>query len=213
MANIWERAPFKSTELLMFLAIADHANDEGIAYPGVKHLAKKCRVEDRRATQIIQFLVSSGAMAVIDTGGGRGKKRVFQIAPFYLPGTGKGAIQDQKGAIPDGKGAIPDTGSLVPSYSESLKNHQLTIEPDVFKTEHQEFWERACEQVLGDSPKYFRDSASDMVLLTEQGDQMKLAVRDAKGPEFYRNRFTKVFERALGGIANRKISIEFVEAT
>ena len=44
MTQVWERSQHKGSELLLMLAIADNANDQGVAYPSKKTLAKKTRL-------------------------------------------------------------------------------------------------------------------------------------------------------------------------
>jgi hypothetical protein len=41
MTQVWERSQHKGRALLLILAIADNANDQGLAYPSAKTLAKK----------------------------------------------------------------------------------------------------------------------------------------------------------------------------
>lgn len=46
MVYVWQM-PYKSPQKLMLLAIADRCDDEGICFPGVSTLAKKCSIGDR----------------------------------------------------------------------------------------------------------------------------------------------------------------------
>src|ERR671931_438908 len=44
---VWDNSPTKGTELLMLLAIADNAADDGgNAYPSIRTLARKTRLDD-----------------------------------------------------------------------------------------------------------------------------------------------------------------------
>jgi len=47
MARVWAETKQSGPHLLMLLAIADFADDNGNAYPSVNTLAKKCRIEPR----------------------------------------------------------------------------------------------------------------------------------------------------------------------
>lgn len=64
MTWVWEHSPEKSTRLLLLLAIADHCDDEGVCYPSVARLAKKCRVGVRRVQQVIEALKRTGELGV-----------------------------------------------------------------------------------------------------------------------------------------------------
>lgn len=80
MSLIWKFSKQEGTALLMLLAIADHANDEGICWPSVQTLANKCRLSKRQATRLIQKLESEGEL-VIDQGGGRGHSNLYKVTP------------------------------------------------------------------------------------------------------------------------------------
>jgi hypothetical protein len=62
MARVWEHSQQTGTHLLMMLAIADFADDDGRAYPSVNTLAKKCRMKPRNANVILAALRASGEL-------------------------------------------------------------------------------------------------------------------------------------------------------
>jgi hypothetical protein len=64
MSWLWENSPHKGSELLLLLAIADSANDEGIAWPGLAKLSKKVRLGRRHIIDLIDSLEKSGAIEV-----------------------------------------------------------------------------------------------------------------------------------------------------
>lgn len=78
MTHIWEHSPHSGSDLLMLLAIADHANDQGKAWPSMPTLAKKCRVTKRNAIYIIRRLEKAGSLS-IERGGGRGHASVYVV--------------------------------------------------------------------------------------------------------------------------------------
>jgi len=63
------------TELLMLLAIADFADDDGNAYPSVAKLAQKCRMKPRNANYILKALQDSRELEVRIGAGPSGKNR------------------------------------------------------------------------------------------------------------------------------------------
>lgn len=69
MNYVWEHCEQKNTKLIAMLALADWSNDEGVSYPGVERLAKKCRVKRRRMEAILTSLEEDGEIAVIVHGG------------------------------------------------------------------------------------------------------------------------------------------------
>jgi hypothetical protein len=60
------------SELLVLLAIADSANDNGYAFPSVASLAKKCRLGERYINKILATLRDSGELEIRLNGGPRG---------------------------------------------------------------------------------------------------------------------------------------------
>lgn len=64
LSRVWELSTHGGTELLMLLAIADFADDDGYAYPSVPKLAVKCRMKPRNANYILASLQASGELEV-----------------------------------------------------------------------------------------------------------------------------------------------------
>ena len=72
MARVWDLSNHAGSHLLMMLAIADFADDDGNAYPAVQTLAEKCRMKSRNANVILAALRSSGELEVRQNEGPRG---------------------------------------------------------------------------------------------------------------------------------------------
>lgn len=54
---VWENSDAKGSQLLLLLAIADHAHDDGCgAFPSVQSLAKKCRQTERNTQFLLREL-------------------------------------------------------------------------------------------------------------------------------------------------------------
>ncbi len=69
MSHIWEKSKQRGSALLMLLAIADNANDQGEAWPSVETLAKKTRMSERNAQYIIRKLEEAKELAVQERDG------------------------------------------------------------------------------------------------------------------------------------------------
>jgi hypothetical protein len=78
MARVWENSTHSGTALLMLLAIADFADDDGKAYPAVSTLARKCRTSPRNANLILAALRDSKEL-VIRIGKGTKGTNLYQI--------------------------------------------------------------------------------------------------------------------------------------
>jgi hypothetical protein len=85
MARVWDCSRHGGTELLMLLAIADFADDEGRAYPSVGTLADKCRMSPRNANMLLARLRESGELEISIGTGPRGTNSYrirLQAAPL-----------------------------------------------------------------------------------------------------------------------------------
>jgi hypothetical protein len=78
MAQVWENAPYEGGALLVLLALADWANDEGLSWPGMARLARKARLEPRQARRIIRQMEADKVLTV-QRGGGRSNQNLYQI--------------------------------------------------------------------------------------------------------------------------------------
>ncbi|HLO63299.1 MAG TPA: helix-turn-helix domain-containing protein [Azonexus sp.] len=83
MARVWEFSKNKGNDLLMLLAIADFADDDGNAYPAVPTLAAKCRMKPRNANLILAALRASGELEVRQNEGPRGANRYRIVLPVH----------------------------------------------------------------------------------------------------------------------------------
>jgi hypothetical protein len=84
MARVWADSKHAGTELLMLLAIADFADDDGNAYPAVTTLAAKCRMKPRNANYILADLQASGELEVRVNEGPKGTNR-YRITLVTTP--------------------------------------------------------------------------------------------------------------------------------
>jgi hypothetical protein len=134
MTQVWERSQHKGSELLLMLAIADNANDQGVAYPSKKTLAKKTRLSNRQVQRLIRVVVSSRELEVSEGTGPRGCNE-YRIVLAELSTRGgdkmspdeiiRGDIQGTKG----GDIAVspePTTQTKIALTREQLKQSGLT---------------------------------------------------------------------------------------
>ena len=111
MTAVFERYPVGGGEMLLALALADHASDDGTrVYPSVKALAEKTRQSERAVQYQLRKMQQVGWLILVGAGhGGRGMSREYRISQDWINGADfapikKGAIHDTKGANDDIKG-------------------------------------------------------------------------------------------------------------
>ena len=114
---VWHNSQQTGSGLLVLLAIADHANDDGICWPSVARLARMARVSERQCQRLISQLVNAGELAVERGGHGPKSTTVYRMLPVLAEN--KGDIQGIKGDIQRAKGDI--AMSPEPSIEPSIE--------------------------------------------------------------------------------------------
>lgn len=121
MNMVFDRYPNGGGEMLLALALADHAHDDGThIYPGVEYLMQKTRQSERSVRYQLRDMIAAGWLIPTNDGkGGAGNHRAFRISPLWLAGAEfselkekgansaplkKGANFAEKGAKRDEKG-------------------------------------------------------------------------------------------------------------
>src|SRR5260370_40677127 len=70
MSQDWEDTRIGSqAELLVLLALADHARDDGLCWPSMRSIAGKARIEKRSAQRIIRRLIEKVCSALVSERG------------------------------------------------------------------------------------------------------------------------------------------------
>lgn len=105
---VFERYPEGGGEMVLALAIADNADDEGKnIYPSLDNLVKKTRQARRTVQYQLKRMLDSGWLILVsDTIGGRGHANEYKINPVWINGNQVNEMQsvsqqietDQKGA-------------------------------------------------------------------------------------------------------------------
>ncbi len=98
MSAVWKHAPVKGGDLLVLLALADHANDRGMCWPSIPKLAEKSRLKERQVYTIIGRLERKG---LIDVDHGEGSRRGNFYRVNYYEGAffAGGEIGASEGAV------------------------------------------------------------------------------------------------------------------
>lgn len=141
MARVWEGSRHGGSELLMLLALADFADDDGRAYPSISTLAAKCRTKPRYAMVLLDSLSASGELKVLKGQGpmGRGGRTnlyriVFETlnskADEVVNGNAlvnPGAVVNQSAAVNQSAPVHQGAGSSAPGFREVV--HQGAPKP------------------------------------------------------------------------------------
>lgn len=114
MTAVFKRYPHGGGEMLLALALADHAHEDGThVFPKIKGLAEKTRQSERSVQYQLRRMEEAGWLIRVSHGnGGRSSATEYRISHAWLKGADfaslkKSATDDEKGASEDGKGCNP----------------------------------------------------------------------------------------------------------
>lgn len=79
MSRVWSDAPYGGKELLILLAMADFATDEGFFFASKATLARKCRCSTEFVRLTVKKFVDDEIIEVTRQGWGRGKATEFRF--------------------------------------------------------------------------------------------------------------------------------------
>lgn len=166
MARVWEVSQQAGTHLLMLLAIADFADDQGNAYPSVATLAEKCRMKERNAQAILSALKASGELDVRPNEGPRGTN-LYRVA-LVDSGMQKTAPPQQSAPMQDsaGGGAKDCAKGVQWTAPKPSLNHQ---EPSVARKHVRKARSTFKEWYESWEPKRFADDDSVHELIKRAG--------------------------------------------
>lgn len=80
MTAVWANSRHDGPRLLLLLAIADYANDEGVAFPSITALRRKARLGKTQCYDALAVLKGSGELEILERGGGRTTTR-YRVVP------------------------------------------------------------------------------------------------------------------------------------
>lgn len=137
----WEHSASTGSAFLVLLALADHAGvDHGDAWPSVRRLAERCRVDERTVQRALDRLIELGEVVLVDpaTGeevtdreatGGRGQTNRYRLTFRTGDATASG---ETVGGGPPGNLPPPNrkTPASAPETPASTRRNPGTTPPE-----------------------------------------------------------------------------------
>jgi hypothetical protein len=119
---VWARSESRNGARLVMLALADRADDNGVAWPSIDDLAERTRLTPRAVQKGIAKLVEIGELDV-ENGGGRHRSNRYRITP--KPRTMDG-VTDGKPRTMDGVSAqeTPNFAPETPNFEAETPNFE-----------------------------------------------------------------------------------------
>lgn len=127
MARVWESSKHSGANLLLLLAIADFADDNGRAYPSISTLASKCRTKPRYTMKLLDSLTTSGELKILKGQGpmGRGGRTNLYHIIFESFSSKGGEVVNGNALVTSGAAVNPD----------ALVNHGALVNPGAGSSE------------------------------------------------------------------------------
>lgn len=130
---VWTNSRHSGSELLMLLALADFADDEGLAYPSIATLARKCRMSTRNVNLILAQLRKGGELEVRQNAGPNGANvyRIRMPAPLKnsSPPPPEELFTPEEGFTLKPASSPPEAGFPIPLKPASAKPSVNRQEP------------------------------------------------------------------------------------
>lgn len=123
MTWVWQESPYAGERLLLHLALADYASDEGVCFPSHHTLARKARCSTSWVSQTMRQMIKDELIEVVERAGmGRGKVGRYRLL--------KGGTESD---LSDGIGV---TATPVRSHSDTsdtllMNRHEPSVAFDV----------------------------------------------------------------------------------
>ena len=113
MTQVFDRYAAGGGEMLLALALSDHASDDGSRiYPGVASLAQKTRQSERTVQYQLRRMQESGWLLLVSVGDGRkGQHSEYKIAPEWVKGADIAPTPKGADSAPDGCNPLHRTGA------------------------------------------------------------------------------------------------------
>jgi hypothetical protein len=156
MTKVWSDSPYNGTRLILHLALADMAHDDGRFFASQAHLAKKARCTTHYVREVINELIAGGWIVIITKGNSRGKATVYQLLiPQELPNSDRESESElpnlDRGNSQTLSDQLPNSTSHHSSYTSVLSTTgetAIAVRPE-FEEAAKRWWEKQTVKPLG----------------------------------------------------------------
>ena len=187
MARVWSRSQRKDGELLVMLALADFANDQGESFPSIPVLAQKARLTERQTRRVLNKLETAGEIRRVKSNGGRNRRNHYFITLSENPDkiTGKELQGKNNPVIEDQKTLTPMSGALNRhrTVSKRRSNAAPPIPPNPGVKDFKDFWAVEYRKRFGED--YLFDHGKDGKHIHVMLDTLNLSVLKLKAEQFF----------------------------
>ena len=79
MSWVWDKSPYRGESLLVHLALADWANDEGFCWPNQESISKKARCSVEHVRRVTRQMESDGYLSIVSVSKGPGSSHKYKL--------------------------------------------------------------------------------------------------------------------------------------
>ena len=129
MSQVFDRYPNGGGEMLLALALADHASDDGTrVYPSIGALAAKTRQSERTVQYQLRRMEDAGWLILVNAGhGGRSLSREYRISTDWINGADFDDLQKGAEIAPFQNGANGEKGAIHNTKGCNPLHPQITV--------------------------------------------------------------------------------------
>jgi len=129
MTAIWDKPPVGGSALLVLLALADNANDEGVCWPSIATLAHKCVLSERQVQRMLRSLETRGLVRTEERKDEKGEhhSNVYTVLDVVTPVSPGGDIATPPGG--DNGVTLNRNRTVIEPPSEHLNRAQTRTSP------------------------------------------------------------------------------------
>lgn len=123
MSWVWDNSPYRDDALLIHLALADWANDEGMCWPKQASIAQKARCSVEHVRRVTKRMQEDGYLQIVSVSRGPGSSHKYQLKNPTNGGVSENPASDE--VIPhnhaDNAPHLPPDNRQEPSLEPSVK--------------------------------------------------------------------------------------------
>jgi hypothetical protein len=204
MAWAWELPDVSSTEVLVLVALADHADHKGICWPGQDGIAIKCRLSRETVNRAIKRLEERGHLFIENRRDPLGRP----VSNYYRLSlkVGGNVTESHTGYVTDDHVTVTDDHTNHHKEpSEENRHKNIRTWPDEFSltAEMKKYAEAVGVDADAEFEAWRDDCAAHQRRYSDWGAAWRTRIRNV--PKFA-PRSTAIVKPAVGGLASRPIN-------
>jgi hypothetical protein len=160
MTKVWDESKHRGSELLILLALADRANDDGLCWPGIADLMHRGRIARRQITNILNTLQASGELVLIRRSG---KPNLYVILTSCTAEEKRARMTLAMQCMGGGAMHYTSTPAIQYTPTQITSPHKVIHEPSVEPSKEPSaqhpaaaLWEKATGQIVPNTPAWDR---------------------------------------------------------